>query len=221
MDIDALERELPPVMLLLGPDVAGMESAVRTAVYRHGVIAADLIVTRKLTATAARSLAAYADTRPWGPFKAVIAWTDEMSEQAQNILLKVLEEPPSAIRFILLASRRPLPTIVSRCQVVTVPGAGQRPEPDGKVAAQVSAALKAAAAADLTALDAALAGWGAEHQAVLEARLTETALSGPDADERWRARRLLGVLGRFAGAHPRLAAHAALAAELSDRRQHE
>lgn len=197
-----------------------MENAAWAAVHQRGAVSADIMIARKLTATAARSLVAYAGVVPFGPFKAVIIRMDEASEQAQNIMLKVLEEPPPSVRLILLASRRPLPTIVSRCQVVTVPAEGQHAEPGGKAAAQVRAALKAAAAADLAGLDAALAGWGSEHQAVLEARLTETALDGPDARERWQARRLLGALGRFAGASPRLAAHAALVTTL-DREQHD
>ena len=52
--------------------------------------------------------------------------TDEASEQAQNILLSVLEEPPETIRFILIATRRPLPAVVSRCQVILSRLAGRR-----------------------------------------------------------------------------------------------
>ena len=220
MKIDALERELPPVLLLIGPDLDGMEAAAREAVHRHGAVAADTIVVRVLTALGARTLISYASVVPFGPFKAFILRMDEASEQAQNIMLKALEEPPPFARFILLASRsRPLPTIMSRCQVIIVPAAEQHAEPSGKVAAQVRAALKAAAAADLAGLDASLAGWGAEHQAVLEAMLTEAAV-GPDVRERGQARRLLGAFGRFAGASPRLTAHAALVTTF-DRGHHD
>lgn len=56
----------------------------------------------------------------------VIESADRMNDQAQNALLKVLEEPPSGVIFILLVSARTvmLETIVSRCTVLTlsVPG---------------------------------------------------------------------------------------------------
>ena len=39
----------------------------------------------------------FAGTAPFGPFKAVIAVLDGASAQAQNILLKVLEEPPPGV----------------------------------------------------------------------------------------------------------------------------
>ena len=85
----------------------------------------------------------------------------------------------------------------------------------------MTAALNAAAAGDLRGLDTALAGWGDAQHAVLEARLTGIALSGDNPRERWEARRLLGALGRFSGAHPRLAAHAALIFVLGDKEHHD
>lgn len=48
---------------------------------------------------------------------------DAMNVPAANSLLKILEEPPSSIYFILVTShwRRLLPTIRSRCRVVKMP----------------------------------------------------------------------------------------------------
>ncbi|HSL93522.1 MAG TPA: hypothetical protein VK905_02845, partial [Bacillota bacterium] len=44
---------------------------------------------------------------------------DSMTEQAANALLKLLEEPPSRVSFLLLADSADLPsTILSRCQIV-------------------------------------------------------------------------------------------------------
>ncbi len=57
-----------------------------------------------------------------GGFKAVlVAGADDMTEQAQNALLKVLEEPPDNTVFVLLAenSKSLLPTIRSRCIILT------------------------------------------------------------------------------------------------------
>ena len=227
MKIEELELlELTPAMLWLGPDLEQMAQAAVRALRRHGVVKADLVAARHLGAAGARSLAAFAQTAPFGPFKAAVAVLDGASAQAQNILLKVLEEPPllgsgePAIRFILVATARPLPTIVSRCQVITVPGEDSSPVAGGRVSTQVTAALNAASAGDLRALDTALAGWGDVQHGELEAQLTRTALSGADARQRWDARRMLGALGRFAGAQPRLAAHAALITVLSNKEQH-
>lgn len=61
---------------------------------------------------------------------AVITEADKMTREAQNALLKTLEEPP-ADAVLLLASGRPeslLPTIRSRVQVINLPKAFKRPE---------------------------------------------------------------------------------------------
>lgn len=221
MKLDALERELPPATLLLGPDVPGMVRTARAVVRDHGVVPADLIVSR-VTAPLARVFTEFAGTAPFGPFKAVIAALDGATAQAQNILLKVLEEPPPGFRFILVATARPLPTITSRCQVITVQGEAGPPEADQKVTAQVAAALSAACAGDLRVLEQALDGWGGAQYAVLEAQMAMAATCGGKSYglTQAQARRLLGALGRFNGAHPRLAAHAALVTILSDKEQH-
>lgn len=51
---------------------------------------------------------------------AVIDGADRMTHEAANSLLKILEEPPTHTRFMLLTSQVSdcLPTIVSRCQLV-------------------------------------------------------------------------------------------------------
>ena len=49
----------------------------------------------------------------------IINNTESLSQQALNALLKTLEEPSSSTIIILIAkSRRPLPTLESRCQVL-------------------------------------------------------------------------------------------------------
>lgn len=50
----------------------------------------------------------------------IIARAETLTEAAANSLLKVLEEPPSYVQFVLLApnSASLLPTIVSRCQMI-------------------------------------------------------------------------------------------------------
>jgi hypothetical protein len=225
MAIEALERDLPPATLLLGPNLETLLWDAERAVLKvHLVYKADVFFRRHVSAGDARTVVRFAQTAPFGPFKVVIAALDGSTPQAQNILLKVLEEPPGTIRFILAATARPLPTIVSRCQVITVPAAKMAEEPPGEVTTQVNAAVRAALTGDLADLDKALRGWGDVHHAVLSLLLAEAA-ADRDPDPLLtpgRARRLLGALGRFSSAHPRLAAHAALTSlVLSDREQHD
>lgn len=220
--IEALERDLPPATLLLGSDLDRMLREAAVAAQRQGAVLADRVVLRHMSAADARNIVRFAQTSPFGPFKAVIACLDSSTPVAQNILLKVLEEPPGTIRFILVATERPLPTIVSRCQVITVAAAGPDREPGREVTRQVDAVLKAAAAADLRGLDRELSGWGDAHHAVLSLLLAEIS-GGQVMRERItkeQARKLLGALSRFGSASPRLAAHAALVSVLSDREHH-
>lgn len=52
----------------------------------------------------------------------IIDYADTLNEQSQNALLKVLEEPPAAVIFILIAQTKAsfLETIISRCVVLTL-----------------------------------------------------------------------------------------------------
>lgn len=52
----------------------------------------------------------------------IIHDSDKMNASAQNALLKVLEEPPSSVHFILLCSNNAalLPTVRSRCWVINI-----------------------------------------------------------------------------------------------------
>ncbi|MBE6749571.1 MAG: DNA polymerase III subunit delta' [Ruminococcaceae bacterium] len=52
----------------------------------------------------------------------IIDFADTMNEQSQNALLKVLEEPPQAVKFILIAESKSslLPTVISRCLCLTL-----------------------------------------------------------------------------------------------------
>lgn len=219
MRLDVLERDLPAATLLLGPDVEGMLGAAYRALLKaHLLSKVDTRLLRHVSAPDARNLVRFAQTAPFGPFKAVVAALDGSTPQAQNILLKVLEEPPlldsgePVVRFILVAAERPLPTIVSRCQVITVTAGGAAAAPDEQTARQVAAALSAAQSGDLAGLDRALRGWDTAHHSALSLLLAE-ASAGRDPNrriDREQARRLLGALSRYDGAHPRLAAHAAL-----------
>jgi DNA polymerase-3 subunit delta' len=52
----------------------------------------------------------------------VIESVEDLSLEAANSLLKILEEPPSYLLFILIAqSTTILPTILSRCRIIKLP----------------------------------------------------------------------------------------------------
>lgn len=222
MNLEDLGQDLPTATLLIGPDLDTLARKAVDMIRSCGVAKADMLARHHVSSADARNIVKFAETAPFGPLKVAVAVLDGATAQAQNILLKVLEEPPPTIRFILLATRHPLLTVVSRCHAVVVPGQDDDTEPDAKVTGAVTAALKAAAAADLRGLDLALAGWGDAHHAVLSLQLTEIAAAGdgPGGITRQQARRLLGALARHLSAHPRLAAHAALVTVLSDKESH-
>lgn len=77
---------------------------------------------------------------------------ETMSEQAQNALLKILEEPPAHVLFILTCGSASalLSTVRSRCMIFTLdPPAGGRVDP---AAAELAAKIVSAAAAPGEAL---------------------------------------------------------------------
>lgn len=82
----------------------------------------------------------------------VVHQADLLTPEAQNALLKILEEPPSRAKIILLAEREAsiLPTIRSRCRVVYVPRDGPREliEPYGENDLGRFKAMEALAAGD-------------------------------------------------------------------------
>lgn len=78
---------------------------------------------KNITVDKIRALRAEAFVKPHSAQNRVfvIEGADRMNEQAQNALLKVLEEPPAGVIFILICASRTalLETIVSRCSVIT------------------------------------------------------------------------------------------------------
>lgn len=67
-----------------------------------------------------RNMGMWAQLSPWGKCKTIIVENaDSMQDSARNAMLKLLEEPPAAARFILLTSRRAsmIATILSRARL--------------------------------------------------------------------------------------------------------
>ncbi|MBR5809244.1 MAG: DNA polymerase III subunit [Clostridia bacterium] len=87
---------------------------------------------RNISVDQIRSVVTDAYTKPYESEKKVyiIAYGDDMNEQAQNAFLKVLEEPPEYAVFVILAENNEslLPTIRSRCTAIRF-----NPVPDKKV----------------------------------------------------------------------------------------
>ena len=79
---------------------------------------------REMTVDQVRAVAATAAVMPnEGRRKAyVIEDADTMNTQAQNALLKLLEEPPESVAFILCAANPALllPTVRSRCELIRI-----------------------------------------------------------------------------------------------------
>lgn len=219
-----LSRALPPVVLFLGPRPPELYGLAARLVTHHRVHRSDIVEHYGvgLTAAEARGLVAYAGIASYGPFKAVILGLDGVSEQAQNILLKVLEEPPGQIRFLLFARTAPLPTVVSRARVYRFGQVSDNEEQpaDGPVKARVAAALRAASAHDEETLASVLAGWNDDCQSLLAAWAAEAAAGRwakhgglfPEWQHasRHRALAVLEGLARYPRARPANAAAVAL-----------
>lgn len=164
--------DLPPALLLLGP---GSWEAAQQLYERHESACSTRV--EKLDAISARYVVGQAYILPFGKaLKVFVICLDEATDTAQNILLKVLEEPPDTVRFILASRLPPLPTIVSRCQVLVQDGAAAVPDPaDAKTRQMVVTAVRAARDHQTSLLEAAMAGWDEPHTAVLRAWAAERA----------------------------------------------
>ena len=93
---------------------------------------------------------------------AIVDAVDELNASGANALLKVLEEPPERALLLLVShsASRVLPTIRSRCRIVTL-----RPLAENDVAAAVAAAT-GAAANDANVVEAAAASDGSVARAL-------------------------------------------------------
>lgn len=173
MTPDETFAALPPALLLLGP---GSWDAAMALFEAHRSSFSTRV--EKLDVTSARHVRAQAYIRPFGrEVKVILIGLDGASAAAQDILLKVLEEPPGYIRFILAASLPPLDTVVSRCRVLVqgqAPEPGADPETDAARQA-VAAAVRAARDGHAELLVTATSKWGDAHTAQLRAWAAERA----------------------------------------------
>lgn len=113
-----MEAGLPPVSLLVGPESVGKKTLVREVLGFHKVAPVDVWWQGTVTAESVRDVKGFVGTGPMsGPVKVAVLGVDGGSSGALNGLLKVLEEPPETARFVLVGTKMPLATIVSRAFV--------------------------------------------------------------------------------------------------------
>ncbi len=112
----ALEDQLPPAALITGPPSIGKRTLVRHLLEHHQVKVYDQF--SALTGTnmdIVRAARVFATGTPFGAQRVICLNLQGSSVQAQNALLKILEEPPPTTRFLLTAAHGVLPTVSSRC----------------------------------------------------------------------------------------------------------
>jgi DNA polymerase III delta prime subunit len=115
--LEALRATGAPVVLLLGPESVGKRVMATRVAIERGAGELSFLYVPELTAERAREAAVFT-SRSAGQLKVVLIDMDGSSDHVQNILLKTLEEPPPDTWFILVASRPPQPTIISRSEVI-------------------------------------------------------------------------------------------------------
>jgi hypothetical protein len=206
-----LEQDLPPVTLLIGSRLDELWPLAHHLVKYWGVKPGDYQYCYNLSAESARDLVKRVSLVPFGDFQLILVKLEGASEQAQNILLKVLEEPPPRARFLLLAQSPPLATVMSRAQVYRLGASGHDllNSDEGQAArTKVGVALKAAMGSDQAALVAATRGWEPMHIVQLGAWAAEASTGrwnvfdpgfAPGATME-QARRVLVLLESYAGA---------------------
>lgn len=113
-----LERHLPTATLLHGPTSVGKWTlAVHLADYHQVTTWDRWPVEWGFNIDTVRLITAFAARPPHGRFKLILASLDGCHRKTLNALLKTLEEPPPAVKFLFVSSGTTLPTVASRCTV--------------------------------------------------------------------------------------------------------
>lgn len=113
-----LEAELPPVTLLRGPDSIGKWALAEHLAEHHRVEPVDrLAVASGLNSDAVHRISTWAARRAHGLFKLVLVNVTDATHRSVYLMLKLLEEPPPEVRFLLVATGAVNPVLASRCEV--------------------------------------------------------------------------------------------------------
>lgn len=116
----ALEADLPPVVLLRGPQSVGKYSLGLWLHEFYRMSSSDMRSIGKLGVDDARELQRFAAHAPVGRRKMGLIRLDGATEPALNALLKTLEEPPPTISFVLTTANGTLDTVMSRSHIVNM-----------------------------------------------------------------------------------------------------
>jgi hypothetical protein len=196
-----LAGDLPSATLVLGP---GAWELLKSA----GAMRPEWLYRWDLDASCARVIRSEAWRRAPGAFRVNVLQVDGTSAQVQNMLLKVLEEPPGCTKFVLAATVRPLSTVVSRCRVLVLGQEAVSLPADSRDKAAVATALRAARSGQAALLAQTLRNWLPVQAKLLSVWAAE-AVSGQwqvfDAGiapgvSTEQAMRLLTELARYPGA---------------------
>lgn len=111
----SIPQPLPSALLLLGPSGIG-KKRVGGQLLHANTQPANWQVVGNLTKDAARSIIRFHESAPLveGP-KMTLLDLSRASDAAQNMILKILEEPPRWSKFIMHSDIEPLLTVKSRC----------------------------------------------------------------------------------------------------------
>jgi len=128
-----------------------------------------------LNAAAAREIIVEAWLVPGSP-RVTALNMDSASAQVQNMLLKVLEEPPPGNSFVLAASVPLLDTVLSRCQELKVSAAPEEAAlPDNRDLLAVGGAVRAARAGNSVQLAQMVREWNPARVQLLAQWAAEAA----------------------------------------------
>lgn len=117
--------------LIISPNRTKRQEEITSLVKKFGIAEIDILKFTDITSLGindVKSLIKFFSKRPFvGKYKLAIITGDLLTIEAQNALLKTLEEPPE-YGLIVIEATQPdllLPTILSRCKLITL-----KPEPE-------------------------------------------------------------------------------------------
>lgn len=163
-----LAGELPPATLVLG---RGAWPVVCQAARP------DWLLRPELSADLVRELIGEVWMMPLsGGVRVAALRMEGASVQVQNMLLKILEEPPDSTRFVLTSDRGLLPTVMSRCQPLVLGNGSREPyEATPQDLDAIGAAVRLACASQTPQLSRTLRSWSPDLFRLLSAWAAEAA----------------------------------------------
>lgn len=114
--LSRIPNPLPPTLLLVGPSSVGKSIVARVLAKSTGVIGFDYQRKERMGKADAQDVIRHHQMHPLsGTVRTSVLDMTRSTPEAQNALLKLLEDPPAYSRFILHSDVEPLLTLSSRC----------------------------------------------------------------------------------------------------------